>query len=350
MGADNRLDLFQCPVGVLIGDVEREKFLADQVSQPGIVLTLLQKLEEQRDCLVRFADQREAIGQLLTAERSLKPEGGGFLETATQPVDDLVARGASEARCAAELARECEVVFLCLPSSVEVEAIVYAADGLKAGARPGLVVVDSTTADPDVTRRIAADLSTVEVEMIDAPLGRTPKEAEEGKLSTYVGGNVDVIRRVRPLLECYADTIVETGAIGSGTTCKLVNNFISIGTSAVIAEAIATAAKLGVDLQKLYDVVSAGGANSAMFQMVMPWVLEGDDGKLKGPIRIAAKDLRFYARMAQNAQATAFIAQACSQTYELARILGHSERYMPVLPGILAELNGAPIRALDEAP
>ena len=186
--------------------------------------------------------------------------------------------------------------------------------------------------------------------MIDAPLGRTPKEAEEGRLSTYVGGDGDVIARVRPLLECYAETIVETGELGSGTTCKLVNNFISIGTSAVIAEAIATAAKLGVDLHKVYEVVSAGGANSAMFQMMMPWVLDGDDSKLKGPIRIAAKDLRFYTQMAQNAPATAFIAQACSQTYQLARILGHSERYMPVLPGILAELNGARIRDLGEAP
>ena len=79
------------------------------------------------------------------------------------------------------------------------------------------------------------------------------------------------------------------------------------------------------------------------------WVLEGDASKLKGPIRIAAKDLRFYNRMAEAAPMASPIAQACSQVYQLAAIMGHSERFMPVLPGILAELNGTKIRDLDES-
>ncbi len=264
-----------------------------------------------------------------------------------RPVDDLLGRGAKEAKTAKELAETCDVLFLCLPSSVEVEATVYGPDGVMSGCRPGLIMVDSTTADPNVTRRIGADLVQRGVRMIDAPLGRTPKEAEEGKLSTYVGGDADVIAEVRPVLECYADTIIETGTLGSGTTCKLINNFISIGTSAVIAEAVATAAKLGVDLRMLYEVVSAGGANSAMFQMMMPWTLEGDASKLKGPIRIAGKDMRFYTKLAEGAPATAFVAQAVNQIYVLANLQGHSERFIPVLPGILAELNGTKIRDLD---
>ena len=264
-----------------------------------------------------------------------------------RPVEDLVARGASEVSTAAEVARASDIVFLCLPSAVEVEQVVYGDHGILAGCEPGMTVVDSTTADPNATRRIAADLAEKAVRMVDAPLGRTPKEAEEGKLSTYVGGDPEVVRTIRPILECYADTIVETGPLGTGTTCKLVNNFISIGTSAVIAEAVATAAKMGLDLGKLYEVVSAGGANSEMFQMMMPWVLEGDDSRLKGPIRIAAKDMRTYTGLAQSAPVAAFIAQAASQVWQLALIQGHGERFMPVLPEILAQLNGASIRDLD---
>ncbi len=264
-----------------------------------------------------------------------------------QPVDDLVARGATEVDSAAELAGASDVVFLCLPSAVEVEQVVYGNDGILAGCKPGMILVDSTTADPNATRKIGADLAKVEVRMLDAPLGRTPKEAEEGKLSTYVGGDPAVIQTIRPILECYADTIVETGPLGSGTTCKLVNNFISIGTSAVIAEAVATAAKMGLDLGKLHEVVSAGGANSAMFQMMMPWVLEGDDSHLKGPIRIAAKDMRTYTALAQSAPVAAFLAQAASQVWQLALIQGHGDRFMPVLPGILAQLNDSEIRPLD---
>jgi len=263
------------------------------------------------------------------------------------PVDDLVANGAREAATAAEAARQSDVLFLCLPSSVEVEATIYGEHGVLAGASKGLIVVDSTTADPRSTQKIGADLAARGIRMADAPLGRTPKEAEAGKLSTFIGGDADTVRAVRPIIESYAEVIVEAGALGAGHTLKLVNNFISIGTSAVIAEALAAAAKLGVDMKKLNEVVSAGGANSRMFQMMMPWVLEGDASNLKGPLRIAGKDLRFYTRLVESAPAIAFIAQACNQTYQLANIQGHGERFMPVLPGILAELNGCPIRKLD---
>jgi len=263
------------------------------------------------------------------------------------PVDDLVAKGAKEASTPAEVAAASDILFMCLPSTVEVEQTVYGDYGVLAGAQKGLIVVDSTTADPRSTQRIGADLAARGIRMADAPVGRTPKEAEAGKLSTFIGGDLEVVRAIRPVVECYADTIVEAGALGAGHTLKLMNNFISIGTCAVISEALATAAKLGVDMRKLYDVVSAGGANSKMFQMVMPWVLEGDDSHLRGPLRIAAKDMRFYTKLAESAPATAFIAQAVNQTYQLANIMGHGERYMPTLPGILAELNGCTIRKLD---
>jgi len=264
-----------------------------------------------------------------------------------EPVDELVARGAIEVKTPAEVARASDIVFMCLPSSVEVEHTVYGEHGLLAGASAGLIVVDSTTADPRATQRIGADLAKRGIRMADAPVGRTPKEAEAGKLSTFIGGDADTVREIKPVIACYADTIIEAGELSAGHTLKLVNNFIAIGTCAIIAEAVATATKLGVDMRKLNDVVSAGGANSKMFQMVMPWVLDGDASNLKGPLRIAGKDMRFYTKLAESAPATAFIAQAVNQVYQLANIQGHGERFMPVLPGILAELNGCKIRDLD---
>lgn len=263
------------------------------------------------------------------------------------PVEDLLRRGAREAADMAELAAEADLVFTCVPSSAEVEALVDGPRGLLAGLRPGTILVDCTTADPEATRRIGARVAAQGGAMIDAPLGRTPKEAEAGRLSTYVGGDAQIIARVRPVLETYADTIVVCGGLGAGTTAKLINNSIAVGTCAVIAEALATASKLGVDMDALCDVLSAGGANGRMWQMMMPWVRAGDDSHLKGPLRIAAKDMRTYARMAEGAGVAAFIAQAISQTYRLALNEGHGERFMPVLPGILADLNGAPIRKLE---
>jgi 3-hydroxyisobutyrate dehydrogenase-like beta-hydroxyacid dehydrogenase len=261
------------------------------------------------------------------------------------PVEDLVTRGAAEAPTARELASGSDVLFLCLPSSAEVEEVVLGAAGIADALPAGAILVDSTTADPVSTRRIGAELARRGCAMVDAPLGRTPKEAEEGKLSTFLGGDREDIARVRPIIATYADTIIEAGELGTAHTLKLINNFISIGTSAVIAEALATGAKLGVDMRKLYDVVSAGGANSVMFQMMAPWVLEGDDSKLKGPLRIAGKDIRFYCRLAEGAGAPAFMAEMACQIYRLANALGYSDRFIPTLPGIFAELMQVRIRA-----
>jgi 3-hydroxyisobutyrate dehydrogenase-like beta-hydroxyacid dehydrogenase len=263
------------------------------------------------------------------------------------PVEDLVGRGAREAATPAEVAAASDVVFLCLPSAAEVEAMLTGPGELAAALRPGSILVDSTTSDPEVTRRLGALLAARGVGMVDGPLGRTPKEAEAGKLSTFLGGAPEHVARVRPIVATYADTIIEAGALGGGHTLKLCNNALSVGASALIAETLAVAAKLGVDLRTLFEVVSAGGANSAMFQMMMPWALEGDDSRLKGPLRIAGKDLRFYCRMAEGAGAPAYIAEAACQTYRVANALGHGERFVPVLPEVLARLAGTHIRDLE---
>ncbi len=110
------------------------------------------------------------------------------------PVEDLVSRGAREAKKPAEVASESDVVFTCLPSSVEVEATLFGG-GLLETMRPGMIYVDSTTADPNSTRRIGAELSGRGAAMVDGPLGRTPKEAEAGKLNTFLGGDPETIAR-----------------------------------------------------------------------------------------------------------------------------------------------------------
>ena len=269
---------------------------------------------------------------------------------AKDSVRDLVQRGATEAASVVELASKSDVVFLCLPSSQEVEQVVYGADGLLGATRAGMIIVDSTTADPRITRKIGSDLAARSVQMIDAPNGRTPKEIEAGKVSTYVGGSKEAIDRVMPVFSTYADTIIRTGELGSGTTMKLVNNFITIGSCALIAEALATAHQLGVDLKILVEVLSAGGANSVMFQWMKPWIVEGDDSHLKGPFRIAAKDIKLYARLADSAPAMTIIANAVVQIYQLALIKGHANDNMPTLPGILAELNGSNFRPISDGP
>jgi 3-hydroxyisobutyrate dehydrogenase-like beta-hydroxyacid dehydrogenase len=262
------------------------------------------------------------------------------------PVDDLVSRGAVEVGSALELMAQSEVIFLCLPSTTEVEAIMLGADGLIQHARPGLIVVDSTTADPNSTRRLSAMLAAKGCGMIDAPLGRSPKEAELGKLSTYLAGAPADIEQVRPIIECYAEVVIVAGDLGAAHALKLINNFISIGTWSVVAEAVACAHKLGVNLQTLFDVVSAGNANSNMFQVTMPWVLRGDDSRMQARISIPAKDMRLYCRTMAEAGLPAPLALPVSQFLDQVCAEGHGDRLMPLLPGIVAAKIDAPIRNL----
>ena len=163
------------------------------------------------------------------------------------PVDDLLGRGATEAPSAAALARDVDVLFTCVSDSAVLDEVVHGADGVLAGPpRAGLVLVDLTTADPAATRRLASELAAAGVRMLDAPMTLTPKEAEEGTLNLLVGGDPALLEEVRPILATFTQRIFHTGPLGTAHTLKLINNFLSQGTNAVVVEAIVTALKAGV--------------------------------------------------------------------------------------------------------
>lgn len=260
-----------------------------------------------------------------------------------QPIEDLVGRGATEASNPAEVARNSEIVFICVPSSKDVEAIIEGENGLIHGAHEGLVVVDTTTADPTSTLHLAALLQAKGVRMSDAPLARTPKQAEEGCLTVMVGASDDLFAELKPIIECFAENITHVGPLGAGHKIKLIYNFIALGNAAVIAEAVTVAAKVGVDLTHLSALVSNGGANSNMFQMVMPWVLEEDISNMQFAIRNATKDLRYFARMSQEAKMASPISPVVLSTFSLAEAQGNGEEYVPKLCDVIASLNNVDI-------
>ena len=166
---------------------------------------------------------------------------------------DLLAAGAKEARSNAEAARAADIVFICVTGSPQVEEIIYGAGGVMEAARPGLIVVDTSTAEPASTAKIRADLAAKGTKLVDAPLARTPKEAEEGKLNTMVGADAEDFKIVEPILKAFCENIFHVGSPGHGHVLKLVNNMMAMSFAASIAEAFAVAAKTGLDLNKLYD-------------------------------------------------------------------------------------------------
>jgi 3-hydroxyisobutyrate dehydrogenase-like beta-hydroxyacid dehydrogenase len=263
------------------------------------------------------------------------------------PIDDLIARGAQEVTNAAKVAEQSDIVFLCLPGSDVVKQTIYGDNGLISGLRTGMIVVDMTTSFPAVSMEIADDLEQKGVTFIDAPLGRSPKEAEEGRLGCFIGGPAEAIDIVEPVVSCFAENIVRTGPVGSGGTCKILNNFITLGNCAIIAEAVAAGVHLGVDQRIFYKVVSSSGANSRMFQQMMPWVIDGDSSRLQGHLRTAMKDLDYYSKLTRDGEISSFLGSTIFEIYRYANNKGHGNSFVPLLSGIMAEINGDTIHPLD---
>ncbi len=258
-------------------------------------------------------------------------------------LQDLLDAGAREVRTRGELAQGAAIVALCVTGTPQIEEIVYGADGLLQVARDGMTIIDHSTAEPASTTRIRADFAARGVRYIDAPLARTPKEAEEGRLNTMVGAEPAGFEHIKPVLAAYCENIIHVGPPGHGHVLKLINNMLAMTQAAAIAEAMATAAKAGLSLQKVFEVISAGGVNSGIFQMMIGRMLQGDLAGLKFAIGNAQKDLRYYTHLTEMLPTTSFIAEAAHQSFVQASNLGHGEAFIASLLKVQEQLNNVQI-------
>ena len=209
------------------------------------------------------------------------------------PLEALCAEGAIEVGSAAEMAKNSDIVFICVKTSEQVKEIVTSAGGLLAGSHEGLMIVDCSTAHPESTERLAETVAQQGVVLVDAPLARTPREAKEGRLNVMLGGDTTAVARITPVIESFAENIFHVGKVGSAHKLKLINNFLSLGTAALVSEAATMAAGMDVPQEKLLEICSQGGANSAMLAPVMEWVLQEKCSKLQFSLGNAEKDMRY---------------------------------------------------------
>lgn len=259
-------------------------------------------------------------------------------------LEDLLAAGANEAKSNADCARASDIVFICVSTSPQVEAIVHGPGGLIEAAHPGLLVVDTSTAEPASTAMLREALATKGAKLVDAPLARTPKEAEEGRLNTMVGAEAEDFRTLEPVLRAFCENIFHVGPPGSGHVLKLVNNMLAMTQACATAEAMAVAARAGLDLMKAYDVVSAGGVNSGIFQMMTAKTLkEGDLTGFKFGIANAQKDLGYYNRMTAGLQLPSPIGATTHQALLQASALGFGDRLVTSLLEAQEKLNAVTI-------
>jgi 3-hydroxyisobutyrate dehydrogenase-like beta-hydroxyacid dehydrogenase len=257
-----------------------------------------------------------------------------------QPVEDLIGRGARELATPKEIAENSDIVFLCLPASPDVERAVRGEDGLKAGAHDSMIIVDTTTADPNSTLALAAELKPLGVRYVDAPLGRTPKEAEAGELDTMIGADAATFAEIKPVIECWAKRIVHVGETGSGHSMKLLINFVAMGYAALYSEALTIGAKTGISKEVFHSVIGGSRLDNGFYQTFMKYAVGGDENAHLFSIRNAHKDLRYLNGVANTAGVAHYLATAVKNPYAHAEATGQGDKNVPQIVDVIAAMSG----------
>jgi len=222
--------------------------------------------------------------RLLAAGHALRV----FNRTAAK-ADALVAAGASRAKSIADLAREVDVLFLCLSDTAAVEQVVFGPGGIASVAKPDLLLVDLSTIHPLRTRELAVRLrDETGAGWVDAPVSGGPGGARAGTLAVMAGGTPADVERARPLLMAFAGRVTHMGAAGSGMAMKACNQMLSFGSGAVIAETLNLAARFGIDPALVPEAVAGGFADSNVLRHYAPLMIEG---RFAGNGRTGMKDL-----------------------------------------------------------
>lgn len=205
-----------------------------------------------------------------------------------RPLEEEGARAEADA---AALSAACDIVVLCVSDTPDVEEVLTGPKGVLEGARPGTLVVDTSTISPEATRRLAEKLRGEGVHLLDAPVSGGSEGAAAGTLSIMVGGNREDFQRALPVLQAMGRTITHVGDQGAGQTAKLVNQILVVVNMLGVAEALQFAEAGGLDLEKTLEAVSGGAAGSWMLSNRGPQVVEGD-WRPGFTIDLQQKDLR----------------------------------------------------------
>ncbi|MFI5894132.1 NAD(P)-dependent oxidoreductase [Actinoplanes sp. NPDC051513] len=253
---------------------------------------------------------------------------------------NVAAASATTAGSVGEVVDGSDIVLLSLPDSHVVEAVVLGDDGVLAHARPGLIVIDLSTAAPDSTTRIHARLSEKGAAYLDAGISGGAAAAERGALTLMVGGDLDTLDLARPVLDLFAAQVFHCGPSGAGHTVKLLNNFLNAIALSATAEVMVAGRKAGLDLDVLLAVLNASsGVNFATLNR-FPKIIHGDylEGGLTNSLML--KDVNLYVELAARLGVASLNAAGPVASFGMARALGYADEISNTVVDAIGDLSG----------
>ena len=249
--------------------------------------------------------------------------------------DNLISRGAIEETRIQDLCRDIDVLQLCLSSSDQVEDILInkrAINFLKKDS----VIIDSTTANPVSSENIIKICTENNINFIDAPLGKTPKEAWDGSLDAIVGAKNDVLEKFKPIIDCWAGRIVHVGDPGSGHKLKLLNNMLSLSYYSLYYEVLTICKQSKISEETFHSVISGSRMDNELFQSFMKYVLDPrKENQHKFSVDNANKDLGYLMSLAMQNNAPTLMGSAAKQVFEKAKFNGFADKNVSELYHLL---------------
>jgi 2-hydroxy-3-oxopropionate reductase len=188
-------------------------------------------------------------------------------DLAEESVKHLCSLGGKACSCCKEVAQKSDIIFIMVPDTPDVEAVLFGAEGVAEGLKPGSIVVDMSSISPIATKEFAKKLAAMGVKMLDAPVSGGQVGAENATLSIMVGGPVDVFNQIKPYFERMGKNIVHIGDHGDGQTCKVANQIVVALTIEAVGEALLFASKAGADPAKVRAALLGGFAQSRILEL-----------------------------------------------------------------------------------
>jgi len=261
-------------------------------------------------------------------------------DVSTDAVSRFVRDGGRGAASPAEAAQGADIVVSVVVNATQTESILFGPNGVAETMAPGSVFISSATMDPDIARRLGRQLDSTGRLYLDAPISGGAVKAAAGQLTILASGSPAAFAKARPALDAMAGNLYELGeSAGTGAAFKMINQLLAGVHIAAASEAIAFAARQGLDLRKVYEVITASAGNSWMFENRVPHVLDGDYSP-RSAVDIFVKDLGIIQDMARGARYPVPVAAAALQMFLAASGSGLGRADDSAVARIYAQLAG----------
>jgi 2-hydroxy-3-oxopropionate reductase len=257
-------------------------------------------------------------------------------------VDELVAEGATAANSPKEVAEQVDIVFTNLPDSPDVEKVALGENGILAGAKAGLIMVDNSTIKPASARLIADKLKEKGVFSLDAPVSGGDIGARNATLTIMVGGDAGALEKVMPVFQAMGKTITHVGEAGAGQVAKAANQIMVAAQMVAMGELLVFSKKAGVDPRKVVDAIKAGAAQCWALDIKPPRLFDGNRNPgFKSYMQL--KDMNIVLDTAKEYDVPISGTEANTKLYQMMIDMGLGELDNSAVVGVIEKLAGVGI-------